>query len=397
MTIFPYICIQYAPAGFGLILCNMNIQQVDLKGQYNRIKDEIDASVKEVIDTASFINGPKVKEFARNMESYTGAKHVIPCGNGTDALQMAFMALGLKPNDEVILPAFSYAAGIEAACLLGLTPVLADVDYNSFNLTLSEIKQCLTAQTKAIMVVHLFGQCCDMEPILSFAEKHSLYVVEDNAQAIGSYYTFSDGKRKQAGTMGHIGCTSFFPTKNLGCFGDGGALMTNDADLAERIAMIANHGQKVKYEHTLIGCNSRLDSIQAAILDVKLKYLNEYTQKRHKAAQYYSKRLKNKKGVIVPEEPAFSSHVYNQYTLKIPGGKRDALKQFLAEAGIPTTIYYPAPLHKQKAFVGIARKVNALTTAEELSSSVLSLPCHTEITIDQQDFITGKIKEFFFL
>ena len=375
----------------------MNIQQVDLKGQYNRIKEEIDAGIKEVIDSTAFINGPKVKEFARNMEIYTGAKRVIPCGNGTDALLIALMALGLKPNDEVILPAFSFAASAEVVALLGLTPVLADVDSGSFNPTLSDISQCLTAQTKAIMVVHLFGQCCNMEPILAFAGKHSLYVIEDNAQSIGAYYTFSDGTRKQAGTMGHIGCTSFFPAKNLGCFGDGGALMTNDDELAERIAMIANHGQKIKYEHLLIGCNSRLDSIQAAILDVKLRFLNEYILKRYNVAQYYSRHLENTEGVIIPEEVSFSSHVYNQYTLKIPGGKRDALKQFLADAGIPTMIYYPMPLHKQKAFVGITRKANSLTVAEELSSSVLSLPIHTEITIEQQDFIINKIKEFFVL
>ena len=375
----------------------MNIQSVDLKGQYIRIKKEINAGIKEVIDTTSFINGPKVKEFARNMETYTGSKHVIPCGNGTDALQIALMSLGLKPNDEIILPAFAYAACVEVTGLLGFTPVLADVDSGTFNIMPSEIKQCLTAQTKVIMVVHLFGQCCDMEPILDFAEKHSLYVIEDNAQAIGAYYTFSDGTRKQSGTMGHIGCTSFFPTKNLGCYGDGGALSTNDDELAGRIAMIANHGQKIKYEHTIIGCNSRLDSIQAAILNVKLNYLDEYGQKRYNAAQYYTEHLRSMDGIIVPKEVPFSSHVYNQYTLKVAGEKRDALKQFLADAGIPTTVYYPGPLHKQKAFVGIIRKVNSLTTAEELSSSVLSLPIHTEITTAQQDYIINKIKEFFLL
>ncbi len=371
------------------------IPMVDLKGQYNRIKSEIDTAIQEVIENASFINGPQVKTFAKNLADYTGAKYVIPCANGTDALQIALMALELKPGDEIIVPAFTYVASAEVIALLGLIPVMVDVDYHSFNITLANIEKGLSARTKAIIPVHLFGQSCDMEPIMDFANKHHLYVIEDNAQAIGAKYTFPDKTLKQTGTTGHIGCTSFFPSKNLGCYGDGGALMTDNSQLAERIGMIANHGQRIKYHHQVIGCNSRLDTIQAAILNVKLKYLDDYCRARYKAAEYYTKHLQDIRDIILPAEMPFSTHVYHQYTLKVADGKRDQLKQFLADAGIPGMIYYPLPLNRQEAFMDIARIAEPLTTSTTLASSVLSLPIDTEITTEQQDIVIKRIHEFF--
>ena len=374
----------------------MKLQMVDLRGQYQRIKNEIDASIKNVIESAAFINGTPVKEFARHLEEFTGAKHVIPCANGTDALQIALMALNLKPGDEVIVPAFTYVASAEVIGLLGLIPVMVDVDPGTFNVTLKNIERALTSRTRAIIPVHLFGQSCDMEAILDFAKQHDLFVVEDNAQAIGAIYSFSNGKRSRTGTMGDFGCTSFFPSKNLGCYGDGGALMTNDDVLADRARMIANHGQKVKYHHEVIGCNSRLDTIQAAILDVKLKYLNEYNLARHEAARYYTIRLKDIEGIVLPEEKAYSTHVYHQYTLKIEGGKRDTLKKFLEEDGIPSMIYYPLPLQEQEAFQKIARSTGDLIESSRLASSVLSLPMHTELTREQQDIVIDRVKKFIF-
>jgi len=368
---------------------------VDLIGQYERIKDEIDAGVQEVIDSGAFINGDKVEVFARQLALYCGVKNVIPCGNGTDALQISLMSLGLKRGDEVIVPSFTYAASAEAIALLGLTPVLVDVDSNTFNVTLSNIEKGFSSKTKAIIPVHLFGQSCDMADIMEFAVHNSLYVIEDNAQSIGAKYTFDDGSSKYTGTIGHIGCTSFFPSKNLGCFGDGGATMTDNDQLAERIRMIANHGQKVKYHHEIIGCNSRLDTIQAAILSIKLKYLDMYSQKRNEAARYYNGNLKDTEGIILPEESAFSTHVYHQYTLKVKAGKRDALKSYLESFGIPTMIYYPLPLHEQKAYRNIARVAEELKVSVELSDTVLSLPLHTELSHVQQDFIIGKIRDFF--
>lgn len=368
---------------------------VDLYGQYLKIKEEIDAGIQQVIDTTTFINGPQVKEFSTHLATYCGVEHAITCGNGTDALQIALMALGLKPGDEIIVPAFTYVASAEVIALLGLTPVMVDVDYLTFNITLSNIEKALSAKTKAIIPVHLFGQSCDMEPIMEFANKHHLYVIEDNAQAIGAVYTFSDGTKKHTGTIGHIGCTSFFPSKNLGCYGDGGALLTNDNKLAERIRMIANHGQQVKYHHKVIGCNSRLDTLQAAILNVKLKHLDEYCKKRNQAAQYYTQQLKNIKDIIVPKELPNSTHVYHQYTIKVLNNKRDMLKQFLAEAGIPSMIYYPLPLQEQEAFNEISITAEVLDTAEKLAYSVLSIPIHTEITTSQQDEVIRRIKEFF--
>ena len=373
----------------------MKLQMVDLRGQYEKIREEVNAEIQKVLDTTAFINGPKVKEFAVHLADYCGVKHVIPCANGTDALQIALMALELHPGDEVIVPAFTYVATAEVIGLLGYTPVMVDVDYSSFNVTLSNIAKALSSKTRAIVPVHLFGQSCDMAPILDFAKKHNLYVIEDNAQAIGAVYTFPAGLKKQTGTMGHIGCTSFFPSKNLGCYGDGGAMMTDDDELAEKLRMIANHGQKVKYHHSVLGCNSRLDTIQAAVLDVKLKYLDEYSSFRNAAAQYYTRHLKDTEGIIPPEEMPFSTHVYHQYTLKVQNGKRDALKKFLEEAGIPAMIYYPLPLQQQEAFRAVTRAGESLDVAARLSSSVLSLPIHTEITPDQQDFVIGRIKEFY--
>ena len=373
----------------------MKLQMVDLKGQYDKIREEVNAEIQKVLDTTAFINGPKVKEFASHLAEYNRVKHVIPCGNGTDALQIALMALGLKPGDEVIVPAFTYVATAEVIGLLGYTPVMVDVDYASFNITVKNIERALTAKTKAIVPVHLFGQSCDMEPILKFASEHHLYVVEDNAQAIGVEYTFSDGTKKKTGTIGTIGCTSFFPSKNLGGYGDGGALMTDDDELAEKIRMIANHGQKVKYHHAVLGCNSRLDTLQAAILDVKLKHLDEYSAARYEAAQYYTRRLSDIEGIITPAEMPYSTHVYHQYTLKVLNGRRDALKKFLEEGGIPAMIYYPLPLQQQEAFKPITRAAESLDTAEQLAGSVLSLPIHTEMTPAQQDLVIERIKEFY--
>lgn len=373
----------------------MKLQMVDLKGQYDKIRTEVNAEIQKVLDTTAFINGPKVKEFASHLAEYCGVKHVVPCGNGTDALQIALMALGLKPGDEVIVPAFTYVASAEVIGLLGYTPVMVDVDYASFNVTVEHLEKALTDRTRAIIPVHLFGQSCDMAAILVFARKHDLYIVEDNAQAIGAVYTFPDGSKKQTGTIGHIGCTSFFPSKNLGCYGDGGALMTDDDVLAEKIRMIANHGQKVRYHHAVLGCNSRLDTIQAAVLDVKLKHLDEYSHARYLVAQYYTTHLKEVIGIITPDEMPFSTHVYHQYTLKVLDGKRDALKKYLEEADIPAMIYYPLPLQQQKAFLPIIRAAEALDVAEKLSYSVLSLPIHTEMTREQQDLVIFRIKEFY--
>lgn len=368
---------------------------VDLYGQYLKIKQEIDAGINRVIETSAFINGSQVEELTVNLSRYTSSRNVITCGNGTDALQIALMALNLKSGDEVIVPAFTYVASAEVIGLLGLTPVMVDVDYATFNVTVSNLEKALSPRTKAIIPVHLFGQSCDMEPIMQFAEKHGLYVIEDNAQAIGTIYTFSDGRKKHTGTIGHIGCTSFFPSKNLGCYGDGGAIFTDDDTLAERLRMIANHGQQVKYHHKVIGCNSRLDTIQAAILNVKVKHLDEYCQARYKAAQYYTSWLKDVEGIITPKELSQSTHVYHQYTLKVLDGKRDALKQYLADVGIPSMIYYPLPLQKQEAFKDITRTAESLDIAEKLASSVLSLPIHTELTTDQQDLVINCIKDFF--
>ena len=371
------------------------IQMVDLYGQYLKIKPEIDNGIQEVINTCAFINGPQVRAFGKALEEYSGAEHVITCANGTDALQIALMALDLKPGDEVIVPAFTYVASAEVIGLLGLTPVMVDVDPRSFNVTAENIKKAISPRTKAIIPVHLFGQSCDMEPIMKLANEYGLYVIEDNAQAIGAVYTFSDGTRKHTGTIGTIGCTSFFPSKNLGCYGDGGAIFTNDSVLAEKLRMIANHGQKVKYHHSVIGCNSRLDTMQAVILNAKLPHLDEYCAARKSAADYYTAHLKDVEGIVVPDEISASTHVYHQYTLKVLDGKRDELKAYLASKGIPAMIYYPLPLQKQEAFKAITRAAESLDISQSLADSVLSLPIHTELTHEQQDIIIAAIKDFY--
>jgi len=375
------------------------IQMVDLKGQYLKIKEEVDKGIQAVIDSTAFINGPAVKSFSEHLGQYLGGCHTVTCANGTDALQMALMALDLKPGDEVIVPAFTYVASAEVIGLLNLVPVMVDVDPRTFNVTVENIKRGLSAKTRAVIPVHLFGQSCDMEPILEFAQERGIHVIEDNAQAIGAEYTFSDGRKAKTGTMGTIGCTSFFPSKNLGCYGDGGALFTRDDKLAERIRMIANHGQQVKYHHKVIGCNSRLDTLQAAVLDVKLQHLDQYCNARHEAAAYYTKRLKSfdpeEKFLMTPREAAGSTHVYHQYTLRVCQGKRDALKQYLAEHDVPSMIYYPLPLQEQEAFAHITRAAESLNNAKECADSVLSLPIHTEMTKEVQDYIVEQVINFF--
>jgi len=378
-----------------IYIMNMNIQMCDLVGQYKKIESEVDEAMSQVINGSTFINGPQLKEFKANLEKYTGTKHVIPCANGTDALQVSLMALGLLPGDEVIVPAFTYVAAAEVIGLLRLVPVMVDVDYDSFNISLSNIEKGLSAKTKAIIPVHLFGQSCPMEEIMNFAQNHGLFVVEDNAQAIGARYTFSDGSERQTGTMGHIGCTSFFPTKNLGCFGDGGAMMTEKNALAERLRMMTVHGQSVKYHHEILGCNSRLDTLQAAILNVKLQHLDEYIHARQQAAKIYSEGLADMDGITLPKEMPYSTHVYHQYTLKVKNGKRNELKSFLSEKGVPSMIYYPLPLNEQNAFKKITRAAENLDVSKELADSVLSLPMHTELTDEEQDYIITSIKNFF--
>lgn len=371
------------------------LQMVDLHGQYLKIKKDIDEGIAAVLETCAFINGPQVKQFADALASYTGVRHAVPCANGTDALMISLMALGLRPGDEVVVPAFTYAASAEAAAILGLVPVMADVDPVSFNMTAGNIREVLTPKTRAVIPVHLFGQSCDMEPILSLADEYGLYVIEDNAQSLGAEYEFSDGTVKKTGAMGTMGCTSFFPSKNLGCYGDGGAILTDDDRLAESARMIASHGQKVKYRHSVIGCNSRLDTIQAVVLGAKLPHLDEYCAARREAAAYYTRALRNVEGLDVPEEMPFARHVYNQYTLRIGCGRRDELKDFLEARGIPSMIYYPLPLDRQEAFCRFGRESASLEVSRELASSVLSLPIHTELAHWQQDMVIDAVKEFF--
>lgn len=373
----------------------MKIEMVDLKGQYANIQDDIDTAVLNVLREATFINGPAVAEFAQSLSSYLGGAQVIPCANGTDALQIAMMALELQPGDEVIVPAFTYVATAEVIGLLKLIPVMVDVDNESFNLTIENIEQAINSKTKAIVPVHLFGQCADMEPIMELADKYGLFVIEDSAQAIGADYTFTNGSKKKAGTIGHIGCTSFFPSKNLGCYGDGGAIFTNDAALGDKIRMIANHGQVKKYVHKYIGVNSRLDTIQAAILNVKLKYLDDYSSMRRSAADLYDRLLAQVDGIITPVRSVYSTHVFHQYTLRVLENKRDSLKAYLESFGIPAMIYYPVPLNKQEAFQTMGSAIGPLSVTEDLCGSVLSLPMHTELSVEHQVFIANKIKSFF--
>ncbi|MEE1254420.1 MAG: DegT/DnrJ/EryC1/StrS family aminotransferase [Paludibacteraceae bacterium] len=369
------------------------IQMVDLQSQYQRIKQDIDEGIQEVIQSAAFIKGKKVTDFQHHLEQYTGAKHVIPVGNGTDALQIALMALGLKPGDEVITPTFTFIATAEVVALLGLTPVVVDVDWDTMNMDMDAVRRAITPKTKAIVPVHLFGQCVEMEALMHLAKEHNLYIIEDACQAIGAQYTFSNGETKQAGTMGHIGCTSFFPSKNLGCYGDGGAIFTNDDELAARMQAIANHGMVVRYHHDMIGVNSRLDSIQAAVLDAKLPHLDEYIAARQQAAAYYDKVFASNEKVLIPCRAPHSTHVFHQYTLRVIGADRDSLREGLAEKGIPAMIYYPVPLHQQKAYLDPRYKEGDFPIAERLAACVLSLPMHTELDEEQLEYITSAVTE----
>lgn len=370
------------------------IQMVDLKTQYEKIKTDVDAAIQNVLTNTAFINGPEVKSFATELEQYLGAKHVIPCANGTDALQIAMMALDLKPGDEVITASFTYVATAEVIALLGLTPVLVDVYADTFDIDVTAIEKAITPKTKAIVPVHLFGQCADMEKIMALAKKHNLHVIEDVAQAIGADYTFTDGTKKKAGTIGTIGCTSFFPSKNLGCYGDGGAMYTNDDTLAAKMRMIANHGQSVQYVHDSIGVNSRLDSIQAAILRIKLRQLDNYAAARNKAAAYYDKAFANHPKVKTPARAKNSTHVFHQYTLQLSGIDRSKLREHLAAKDIPAMIYYPIPLHMQKAYTNPRYKAGDFPVTEKLCASVISLPMHTELSNEQLEYITSSVLEF---
>jgi UDP-2-acetamido-2-deoxy-ribo-hexuluronate aminotransferase len=378
------------------------IQMVDLKGQYASIKEVVNSSIQEVIDTASFINGPKVKEFQANLETYLGIKHVIPCANGTDALQIAMMGLGLKPGDEVITADFTFAATVEVIALLGLTPVLVDVDPNKFNIDIEAVKKAITPKTKAIVPVHLFGQCANMDAIMELAEAHNLFVIEDNAQAIGATFTSKNGSKAKAGTIGHVASTSFFPSKNLGCYGDGGAIFTNDDDLAHTIRGIVNHGMYKRYHHDVVGVNSRLDSIQAAVLDAKLPKLDTYNKARQSAARKYNAAFKNHPNIITPKAgngceticDNCDCHVFHQYTLKIQNADRDALVAHLQEKEIPCGVYYPIPLHKQKAYADDRYNDADFKVTNTLIREVISLPMHTELEDDQIDFITSTIINF---
>jgi len=371
------------------------IQMVDLKGQYFKIKKEIDTAVIQVLESSKYINGPVVDEFSSSLSRYLNVKHVIPCANGTDALQIAIMALSLQPGDEIICPSFTYVATAEVISLLGLTPVMVDVDADTFNITADIIEPHITNRTKAIVPVHLFGQSCDMEGIMNLANKFGLYVIEDNAQAIGANYTFSNGTVCKTGTIGHIGTTSFFPSKNLGCYGDGGAMFTNDDRIAKRLKMIANHGQQEKYYHKVTGCNSRLDSIQAAILKIKLNYLDSYIHNRNKMANNYDDYFSNFKELTIPKRQHNSSHVFHQYTLKVNPELRNPLIDFLTKHDIPAMIYYPVPLYKQEAFQNYVNKAFQIRNVETLCRSVFSLPIHTEIENSSQNQILEKLKEFF--
>lgn len=375
---------------------------VDLKGQYEAIKNQVNNSIQEVIETTSFINGPKVKSFQSNLENYLGVKHVIPCANGTDALQIAMMGLGLKPGDEVITADFTFAATVEVIALLGLTPVLVDVDPDDFNISFEAIQKAITPKTKAIVPVHLFGQCAKMEQILELASQYNLFVIEDNAQGIGANYTFSNGEKAKTGTLGHVASTSFFPSKNLGCYGDGGAIFTNDDDLAHTIRGIVNHGMYKRYHHDVVGVNSRLDSIQAAVLDAKLPNLDSYNKSRQNAARQYNAAFENHPNIITPKMgntcktlcDTCDCHVFHQYTLKIKNADRDALVAHLNSKGIPCGVYYPIPLHLQKAYKDSRYNEADFTVTNQLSKEVISLPMHTELDDEQISFITSAVLEF---
>lgn len=375
---------------------------VDLKGQYAAIKNVVDSSIQEIIDNTTFVNGPKVHEFQKNLENYLGVKHVIPCANGTDALQIAMMGLGLEQGDEVITADFTFAATVEVIALLKLTPVLVDVDPETFNIDIEAVKKAITPKTKAIVPVHLFGQCANMEALMDLAKQHNLYVIEDNAQGIGADYTYADGTKAKSGTIGHVASTSFFPSKNLGCYGDGGAIFTNDDDLAHTIRGIVNHGMYERYHHDVVGVNSRLDSIQAAVLDAKLPKLDSYNNARRNAARKYNAAFKDVKNIITPKTvngcegicDTCNCHVFHQYTLKVKNVDRDALVKHLNDNGIPCGVYYPIPLHAQKAYRDTRYNEADFKVTNQLIKEVISLPMHTELEDDQIDFITKTVKDF---
>ena len=367
---------------------------VDLQGQYRKLKTEIDTEIQKVLDNSSYINGPAVAEFAKDLEKYLGVKHVIPCANGTDALQVAMMALDLKPGDEIITTTFTFIATAEVIALLGLTPVLVDVFEDTMNINPEAIRNAITPKTKAIVPVHLFGQCADMDEIMAIANEHNLFVIEDNAQAIGATYTFKNGKKLKAGAIGHIGCTSFFPSKNLGAYGDGGAIFTNDDKLAEQMRAVVNHGMKVRYYHDYVGINSRLDSIQAAILKVKLPHLDDFAKARNYAANYYNSAFSNCDKITTPITSNFTDHVFHQYTLVLNNVDRDGLQKHLSDKGISNAVYYPVPLHQQKAYLDVRYTDGSFPIAEKLAANVLSLPIHTELNDEQLKFITDAVLEF---
>lgn len=370
------------------------LQMVDTKTQYLKIKKEIDEAVIAVMESSQFIGGKVVNDFASNLAAYHECKHVIPCANGTDALQIAMMALGLQPGDEVITPSFTYIATVEVAALLHIKPIFVEVDPKTFCIDPAMIEKAITPKTKAIVPVHLYGHAADMEPIMQIAKKHNLFVIEDNAQAIGNVYAFADGTKKKTGTIGDISCTSFYPSKNLGAFGDGGAILTNDDALADKLRMIASHGQSKRYYHDVVGCNSRLDAIQAAILDIKLKHLDEYIDARRKAADFYDAAFAGNEKISTPYRAANNKHVFHQYTLILNGVDRDALHQFLADNGVPSMIYYPVPAHRQKMFDAFGGSDYKLETTDWLTERVISLPIHTELDEEQQQFIANKVLEF---
>jgi UDP-2-acetamido-2-deoxy-ribo-hexuluronate aminotransferase len=370
------------------------LQMVDTKTQYHKIKTEVDAAVLDVLESSIFIGGKTVTNFGDNLAKYHGSKHCIPCANGTDALQMAMMALGLKPGDEVICPSFTYIATVEVAALLRLTPVFVEVDPRTFCIDPAAIEKAITPKTKLIVPVHLYGQAANMEAIMKIAAAHNLFVIEDNAQGIGNDYSFSDGITKKTGSIGHIGCTSFYPSKNLGAYGDGGAMFTNDDALANTLRMVSSHGQSKRYYHDVVGCNSRLDAVQAAILDIKLKHLDEYIAARIKAADFYDTAFANNKKITTPFRAADNKHVFHQYTLLVEGVNRDGLHQFLADNGVPSMIYYPVPAHRQKMFEAFGGSNFELPVTDWLTERVISLPIHTELDEEQQGFIAAKVLEF---
>jgi dTDP-4-amino-4,6-dideoxygalactose transaminase len=383
---------------FAKIYRMRKIQMVDTKTQYLAIKDQVDVAIHEVLDSAAYINGKAVKDFAQNLGTYLGAAHVIPCANGTDALQIAMMALDLQPGDEVITPSFTYIATTEVVALLRLTPVFVDVDPVTYCMDPESLKKAITPKTKAIVPVHLYGQAAPMEEIMAIAKEHNIYVIEDNAQAIGCDYTFPDGTKKKTGTIGHIGATSFYPSKNLGAFGDGGALFTNDKVLANKMAMIANHGQSERYYHDVVGCNSRLDSIQAAILNIKLAHLDEYSKARQAVAQYYTDAFASIAEIVTPAIGKYTTHVFHQYTMQLKGINRDAFIAHLATKDIPCMIYYPVPGHLQKMFNNQDNSYNNnlhLPVTNALTPCVCSLPIHTEMDAEQLSYIVEGVKSFF--